>query len=46
MCQKKLQVSIEKKNIEGKIINMMIIFHFIFKILKNPIVKVELDKII
>jgi len=27
------------KNIESKIINMMIIFHFLFKILKNPIVE-------
>jgi hypothetical protein len=25
---------------------MMIIFHFIFKILKNPILKVELSKIL
>ncbi len=31
-------------NIESTIINMMIIFQFIFEILKNPIVKVELNR--
>ncbi len=29
----------------SKIISMMIIFHFIFKMLKNPILKVELSRI-
>ncbi len=30
----------------GTIINMMIIFHFMFKMLKNPILKVELSRIL
>jgi hypothetical protein len=51
MCHKKLQVAMKKfYYIENKIlfctiVNMMIIFHFIFKMLKNPILKVDLNRI-
>ncbi len=47
--QSKLNVAMKKKlcieNRIGIIINMMIIFHFMFKMLKNPILKVELSRI-